>query len=237
MDALKRNHAAQIILLEDEISKLKGLNVAKTEEFESQLAENRNLRRRHDEEVRALGAENDELRGRMLKLEEINRSEVENIQTKYSDYHNQGTSNMKEQHGREIKLLLDEIDKLKWLTQEKNNEIQNLVQDKRDLRRQMDDNQLELGSEIDSLKNKLYSQQEKNAADSHALMARINDLCDKSLRESEGYHQRAKEFMRKISALEEEVNEKQNNIDKMRREAEIQSNELNRKINEANSQI
>ena len=45
---------------------------------------------------------------------------------------------MKEQHGREIKLLLDEIDKLKWLTQEKNQEIQNLVQDKRDLRRQMD---------------------------------------------------------------------------------------------------
>ena len=66
---------------------------------------------------------------------------------------------MKEQHGREIKLLLDEIDKLKWLTQEKNSEIQNLVQDKRDLRRQMDDNQLELGSEIDSLKNKLYFQQ------------------------------------------------------------------------------
>ena len=56
MDALKRNHAAQIILLEDEISKLKGLNIAKTEEFESQLAENRNLRRRHDEEIRALGA-------------------------------------------------------------------------------------------------------------------------------------------------------------------------------------
>ena len=61
---------------------------------------------------------------------------------KYNDYHNQGTSNLKEQHGREIKLLLDEIDKLKWLTQEKNNEIQNLVQDKRDLRRQMDETQL-----------------------------------------------------------------------------------------------
>lgn len=87
---------------------------------------------------------------------------------------------------------MDEIDKLKWLTQEKNSEIQNLVQDKRELRRVMDENQLELGSEIDSLKNKLYTQQEKNAEDSHNLMARINDLCDKSLRESEGYHERAK---------------------------------------------
>ena len=148
IDSLKRNYSAQVALLEDEIAKLKLLNSAKTEEFEAQLADNRNLRKRHDEETRALGAENDELRGRMLKLEEINRSEVENIQVKYNDYHNQGTSNLKEQHGREIKLLLDEIDKLKWLTQEKNNEIQNIVQEKRDLRRQMDENQLELNSEI-----------------------------------------------------------------------------------------
>ena len=146
IDVMKRNHAAQVILLEDEIAKLKNLNTIKTEEFEAQLAENRNLRKRHDEEVRSLGAENDELRGRMLKLEEINRSEVENIQSKYNDYHNQGTSNLKEQHGREIKLLLDEIDKLQWLTQEKNNEIQNLVQEKRDLRRAMDETQLELSS-------------------------------------------------------------------------------------------
>ena len=49
MDALKKNHAAQILLLEDEISKLKYLNSVKTDEFESQLAENRNLRKRHDE--------------------------------------------------------------------------------------------------------------------------------------------------------------------------------------------
>ena len=76
IDSLKRNYSAQVALLEDEIAKLKLLNSAKTEEFEAQLADNRNLRKRHDEETRALGAENDELRGRMLKLEEINRSEV-----------------------------------------------------------------------------------------------------------------------------------------------------------------
>ena len=33
MDAMKRNHAAQLLLLEDEISKLKALNTAKTDEF------------------------------------------------------------------------------------------------------------------------------------------------------------------------------------------------------------
>jgi hypothetical protein len=78
----------------------------------------------------------------MLKLEELNRSEVENIQLKYNDYHTQGTSNLKEQHGREIKLLLEEIDKQKWLINEKNAEIQNLVQEKRDLRRLLDETQL-----------------------------------------------------------------------------------------------
>lgn len=42
---------------------------------------------------------------------------------------------------------------------EKNNEIQNLVQDKRDIRKLLDETQLEFGSEIDSLKNKIYTQQ------------------------------------------------------------------------------
>jgi hypothetical protein len=55
--------------LEDEISKLKGLNILKSEEFEAQLNENRNLRKRHDEEVKLFGVENDDLRARMLKLE------------------------------------------------------------------------------------------------------------------------------------------------------------------------
>ena len=45
-----------------------------------------------------------------------------------------------------MKLLVDEIDKLKWLTNEKNGEIQNLVREKRELRRQFDDSQLEMGS-------------------------------------------------------------------------------------------
>jgi hypothetical protein len=33
---------------------------------------------------------------------------------------------------------------------------------------------LELGSEIDTLKNKLYSQQERHGEENHNLMARIN---------------------------------------------------------------
>ena len=43
-------------------------------------------------------------------------------------------------------------------------------------------------------------------------MARINDLCDKSYRDSEGYHARVREFQQKISGLEAEINDKQNII-------------------------
>ena len=237
IDSMKRNHNSQVALLEDEISKLKTLNTAKTQEFEAQLGENRNIRKRYDEEIRVLGAENDELRARMLKLEEINRSEVENIQVKYNDYHQQGTSSLKEQHGREMKMLLDEIDKLKWLINEKNNEIQNLVREKRELRRYLDEAQLEMGSEIDTLKNKLYSQQEKNSADSHGLMSRINDLCDKLNRDADGYHSRAKDFQNKISKLENEVNDKQNSLDKLKGAADIREKDLERALTEANSEL
>lgn len=234
---MKRNHNSQVALLEDEISKLKLLNTAKTQEFEAQLAENRNIRKRYDEELKALGAENDELRGRMLKLEEINRSEVENIQNKYNDYHQQGTSSLKEQHGREMKLLLDEIDKLKWLTNEKNAEIQNLVREKRDLRRYLDDAQLEMGSEIDTLKNKLYSQQEKHAADAHSLMARINELTDRLNRDAEGYHSRAKDFQHKLGKLENEVNDKQSMLDLVKGAADIREKDLEKSLSDANAEV
>lgn len=73
---MKKNHDSQVFLLEDEIGKLKMLNNAKTQEFEAQLNENKNIRKRYDEEIKILASENDELRARMLKLEEINRSEV-----------------------------------------------------------------------------------------------------------------------------------------------------------------
>lgn len=75
------------------------------------------------------------------------------------------------------------------------------MQDKRDLRRALDEKQLELGSEIESLKNQKYAQSEKYAEESHNQMARVNELIEKSLRDSESYHERVKEFKNKISKL------------------------------------
>lgn len=74
IDAMKRNHAAQATILEDEINQLKILNAAKSDDFENQLNENRALKRRHDDEIRSYLVENDELRAKIAKLEELNRS-------------------------------------------------------------------------------------------------------------------------------------------------------------------
>jgi len=51
---LKRNYASQIAILEDEISKLKAANDYKHNEFENQLADNKNLRIRYDQELKNL---------------------------------------------------------------------------------------------------------------------------------------------------------------------------------------
>ena len=61
---------------------------------------------------------------------------------------------------------------------------------------------MELTSEIDSLKNKMYAQQQKASEENHAHISRINALCDQLHRESEGYHARAKDFANKIRGLE-----------------------------------
>jgi len=66
-------------LLEDEIGKLKAANDYKHNEFENQLSDNKNLKNRYEQEVKSLLQENGALRDKILKLEELNRSEVVNI--------------------------------------------------------------------------------------------------------------------------------------------------------------
>lgn len=47
IETLKKNYTSQILLLEDEINKLKSANDYKHNEFENQLADNKNLRNRY----------------------------------------------------------------------------------------------------------------------------------------------------------------------------------------------
>ena len=66
---MKKNYSNQILLLEEEIGKLKGANDYKNNEFENQLADNKALRNRHEQEVRLLEQDNATLRDKILKLE------------------------------------------------------------------------------------------------------------------------------------------------------------------------
>ena len=58
IDTLKKNYASQIAILEDELAKLKAANDYKHNEFETQLADNKALKLRHEEETRVLESEN-----------------------------------------------------------------------------------------------------------------------------------------------------------------------------------
>jgi hypothetical protein len=49
IDTLKKNYTSQILLLEDEINKLKAANDYKHAEFENQLADNKALKIRYDQ--------------------------------------------------------------------------------------------------------------------------------------------------------------------------------------------
>lgn len=82
------------MLLEDEIGKLKAANDYKHNEFENQLADNKALRNRYEQELRVLEQENSDLRAKILKLEELNRSEVVNIEVKYRDLQKRDTNEL-----------------------------------------------------------------------------------------------------------------------------------------------
>lgn len=64
-------------------------------EFEGQLIQNRNLKLSYEDELKKMADENDALRLRMAKLEEINRTEVESIQEKYNNIHSEDTESLK----------------------------------------------------------------------------------------------------------------------------------------------
>lgn len=142
IDTLKKNYTSQILLLEDEISKLKAANDYKHNEFENQLAENKNLRTRYDQELKTMELENVTLREKIVKLEEMNRDEVVNIEVKYRDIQKKDSSDLITGHVNEIKTLIAEIDKLNWLLRTKSDEIQNLIRDKKEQKAQEEEREL-----------------------------------------------------------------------------------------------
>lgn len=57
----------------------------KSAELDGQIHQNRQLKAAQEAETRELLEQNEALRFRMAKLEEHNRSEIESIETKYSN--------------------------------------------------------------------------------------------------------------------------------------------------------
>jgi hypothetical protein len=94
IETLKKNYINQILILEEEIGKLKAANDYKNAEFENQLAENKNLRNRHDHELKVVEQENAGLREKIQALEEVNRAEVVNIEVKYKDIQKKDTTDL-----------------------------------------------------------------------------------------------------------------------------------------------
>lgn len=54
IETLKKNYGSQILLLEDEIGKLKGANAYKNTEFEHQLSDNKSIRNKYEQELKSL---------------------------------------------------------------------------------------------------------------------------------------------------------------------------------------
>ena len=55
-----------------------------------------------------------------------------NIEVKYKDLQKKDTTELITGHVNDINTLISEIDKLNWLLRDKNQEIQNLIKDKKE---------------------------------------------------------------------------------------------------------
>lgn len=98
--------------------------------------------------------------------------------------------------------MLEEIDREKWIINEKNSEIQHLIREKRDQQSSFKDRELSLVTEVETLKNKLAVQEAESAEKIHELMNKINNINNKNLRDNENYFERVQNFQAKIKDLE-----------------------------------
>lgn len=160
-----------------------------------------------------------------------------NIEVKYKDIQKKDANDLMSGHIQEIKTLIAEIDKLNWIVREKNQEIQNLIRDKKDQKIQEEERELAFRAEIDTLKNKLDLQEAKAAADGQELNKRINSLSDKLLRDSDAYSQRVSQLNNNINALEGELKSKQNELDRIRAEYNLKAKEDQRILEETQGKL
>lgn len=160
-----------------------------------------------------------------------------NIEVKYKDIQKKDTSDLISGHVHEIKTLIAEIDKLNWLLREKNQEIQNLIRDKKDQKAQEEERELAFRAEIDTLKNKLDLQEERTANDTQELNRRINSLAEKLLRDSDAYSQRVNQLNTTINGLEAELKSQQNELERTRTDNSIKAREGQRALEEANAKL
>lgn len=237
IETLKKNYTSQILLLEDEISKLKAANDYKHNEFENQLADNKNLRNRYEQELKTLEQDNSALRDKIQKLEELNRSEVVNIEVKYKNLQQKDANELISGHVQEMKTMIAEIDKLNWLLRDKNQEIQNLIREKKEQKAQEEERELAFRAEIDTLKNKLDVQQEKYTNENHELTSRVAALADKLHRDSDAYHDRVNQLHNNVNELESELKSKQNEIDRTLAENAIKQREQQKAYEEISSKL
>jgi DNA repair exonuclease SbcCD ATPase subunit len=177
------------------------------------------------------------LRDKIMTLEELNRSEVVNIEVKYKDIQKKDTSDLISGHVHEIKTLIAEIDKLNWLLREKNQEIQNLIRDKKEQKAQEEERELAFRAEIDTLKNKLDLQEERATSEGQELNRRINSLADKLHRDSESYSQRVSQLSNTINSLEGELKSQQNELDRTRNENSIKSKQAQKNLEEVTAKL
>ena len=177
------------------------------------------------------------MREKILKLEELNRSEVVNIEVKYRELQQKESTSILTGHDHEIKTLMTEIDKLNWLLRNKNEEIQNLIRDKKDQKMQEEERELALRAEIDTLKNKLDVNAEKAAQDSQEQSKRIANLANALKRDSEAYHNRVNQLNQNNNALESELKSRQNQLDRTKAENALQAKEQRRIIDEISDKL
>lgn len=160
-----------------------------------------------------------------------------NIEVKYRDLQKKDTSDLISGHVHEIKTLIAEIDKLNWLLREKNQEIQNLIRDKKEQKAQEEERELAFRAEIDTLKNKLDLQEERSNADTQEANRRINSLAEKLLRDSDAYSHRVTQLNATINGLEAELRSQHNELERTRNEHSIKAREAQRALEEANDKL
>ncbi|KAM3140370.1 hypothetical protein pb186bvf_007530 [Paramecium bursaria] len=164
LQVLKLEFARQADVMQSEIDKLKGLLEIKNTEIETLMLQNQKNKNLYEDQISDLRAEIQDLKNKIIDIDRQHRQQLEFQQKDLLKAHQRDVDALKSFYNEQLANLERDNNNLKGIIDHKNEQIQIQIDEKNQLRAQLDQQVLDLRRDLENQKIQTYEiERQKNA--------------------------------------------------------------------------